>query len=240
MQKINKFTQEIKNIFDKRLKSVFIYGSKAHLENVENESDLNLMIIVENLTGEDLKNCSKPVKKWMGEHNFFDKNKNPMPVFMGEKEWFNSSDVYAMEYFDIKENHKIIYGENLVSGLNIKKEDLRLECESEMKNLLMRFRGHYLLNADSPKEITKSLTPLTKTLNAIFKAVLRMKDIDVSKSPYENLSKVHEIVDIDKGFYEKLLCAKEKQCIFTKKEIYQTADEAVVEMEKLLEYINNL
>lgn len=240
MQKLNKFIEDTKNIFGKKLKSIFIYGSKAYYENPQNESDLNLMVIVENLTGEDLKNCFNPVRQWMGEGNIFDKNKNPMPVFMGEKEWFNSSDVYAMEYADIKENHKIIYGDDLICDICIKKEDLRLQCESEMKNLLMRFRGHYLMNSGCTKAINNSFIPIMKTLNAIFKAILRLKDIEVSNSAYENLNKICEMTNLDKTFFEKLLCAKEKHCKFSKKETYEMADNAVIELQKLLEYINNL
>lgn len=236
MKKLDKFLEDIKKVFGSKLKSVFIYGSKANAELLDN--DINLMVIAENVTGEDLQKCSKSVREWMGA--FWEKNKNPLPVFMGEKEWFNSVDVYAMEYSDIKANHKILYGENLICSLNIKKEDLRLQCESEMKNLLMRFRGSYIVCASDYRAVNKSLIPVIKTINAIFKAVLRLKEIEVSKSPYDNLNKICEIVDIDKSFYEKLLCAKEKHCGFSKKETYAIADEAVVQMDKLLEYINNM
>ena len=175
-----------------------------------------------------------------GGHMIFDKEKNPLPVFMGEREWFNSADVYAMEYSDIKDNHKILYGENLICSLNIKKEDLRLQCEAEMKNLLMRFRKHYLLFADNPKEINNALFSVTKTINAIFKAILRLKEIEVSKSAYANLNKICEIFDADKQFYEKLLCAKDRHCKFSKAETYKLADEAIMQLEKLLEFINNM
>ena len=238
MKKLDNFVSDIKNIFGKRLKSVFVYGSKANIELEKLDYDIDIMVITETLSGDDIKKCSVPVKKWMG--GFWDKQKNPLPVFMGEKEWFNSADVYAMEYSDIKENHKIIYGENLINSLNIKDSDLRLQCEAEMKNLLMRFRKHYILFADSPREINEMLFSATKTLNAIFKSVLRLKQIEVSKSAYANLNKICEIFDADKHFYEKLLCAKDKHCKFSKNESFKIADDAIVQLEKLLEYINNL
>lgn len=240
MQKLNRFIEEITGVFDKRLKSIFIYGSKAGSESPQHETDLNLMIIVESLTGEDLKNCFTPVRRWTGEASIFDRNKNPMPVFMGEKEWFNSADVYAMEYTDIKENHKILYGEDLICGIDIKKEDLRLQCEAEAKNLLMRFRGHYLMNSRCAKSVGDSFIPLVKTLNAIFKAVLRLKDLEVSVLAGENLGKVCEMADLDREFFEKLLCAKERRCGFSKKETYAMADMAVIQLQKLLEFVNNL
>ncbi len=244
MKKLDNFIQDIKKVFNQRLKSVFIYGSKANIEMDKLGSDVDIMVISESVTGDDLKKCAQAVKKWMGIgcpcSRIFDKEKNPLPVFMGEREWFNSADVYAMEYSDIQDNHKILYGENLICSLNIKKEDLRLQCEAEMKNLLMRFRKQYLLFSDCPKEINNALFSVTKTINAIFKAILRLQEIEVSRSAYANLNKICEIFDANKQFYEKLLCAKDRHCKFSKAETYELADEAIIQLEKLLEFINNM
>lgn len=237
IMKLTEFTENLKEIMGNRLKSVFVFGSKSGLGIEELNSDVNLMVIADLITGEDLKKCSKISQKWI-------KAKNPAPIFMGEEEWFSSADVYAMEYSDIKENHKIIFGDDLICAIEVQKEDLRLQCEYEAKNLLMRFRSHYLQNATSPfcgaKEIKKSITPVIKTCTALFKAILRIKDIEVPKSPYEVLNKTCEMVDINKGFFEKLLCNKDKSCDMKAKEAYDTADEIISELNKLYGYINNL
>lgn len=238
MKQLDNFLEELKNIFGQRLKSVFIYGSKANIKDEDLNENINLMIITDVLTGEDLKKCSNPSLDWMGKGLF--KTKNPEPVFMGENEWFNSADVYAMEYADIKQNHKILYGEDLICSLEVKKDDMRLQCERETKNLLMRFRSHYLLNSSDYKKLQNSIIPVVKGCNAIFKTILRLKDIDVPQSPYEVLNRIHVLKDIDKNFYEKLLCSKDKHCTMNKKETLETADKTVVELTKLLEYINNL
>lgn len=242
MKQLNNFIDNLKQTFGKRLISVFVYGSKAHLDDDELESDINLMIITDSLTGEDLNNVSKASLEWMGKGLL--KKTNPEPVFMGEDEWYNSADVYAMEYSDIKENHRILYGENLICNINVKKEDLRLQCEAQTKNLLMRFRSHYLLYANSSKQMQNSITPVIKTSIAVFKAILRLKDIEVPKSHYEIVNKIHEITAIDKPLFEKLLCTKEKYCkapVFAaKKEVLETADKIVYELTKLLKYVNNL
>lgn len=238
MKQLNNFITELKDIFGKRLKSIFIYGSKACLDEDELESDINLMIVTDVLTGDDLKKCSESSLRWMGKG--IGKKRNPEPVFMGENEWFNSADVYAMEYADIKENHKILFGENLICNIKVKKEDLRFQCEAETKNLLMRFRSHYLRYAKSASEMQKSITPVIKTCIAIFKAILRIKNIEVPKSKYEIVNKIHQITAIDKPLFEKLLCSKEKFCSLNKKETYETADAIVIELTKLLGYVNNL
>ncbi len=238
MRQLDIFVSELKNIFGHRLKSIFVYGAKADISQNQLESDVNLIIITDSLTGDDLKNCSKPTLKWMGK-GFF-KKQNPQPVFMGENEWFNSSDVYAMEYADIKDNYKIIYGENYIDKTDVKKENLRLQCEAETKNLLMKFRSHYLLFANSKKSMESSIVPVIKNCMAIFKAVLRLHNIDVPKSKHEIINKIHEISDIDQNLFEKLLYQKEKQYKISQNEIYEISNKIVSELTKLLEYVNNI
>lgn len=238
MKQLDDFIKDLKTIFEDRLKCVFIYGSKSSLEQEQLCDDINLMIITQDLCGEDIKKCSLPAQKWMGKGLF--KKKNPEPVFIGENEWFNSADVYAMEYSDIKENHRVLYGADYTEQIDVKKEDLRIQCERETKNLLMKFRSHYLLYANSKKTIEYSFLPAIKSCMAIFKAILRLKDIEVPKSPHEITDKINRICAIDKTLFEKLLCQKEKHCHMTKSEIYTTADKIVSELTKLLEYINNI
>lgn len=240
MTKLQKFVEKLKEIFQDRLKSVFVYGSKSNLPLDSLDEDVDIMVIVESLSGEDLRKCANPVKAW--RHNGFLNLRcvNPLPVFMEEKEWFNSADVYAMEYLDIKDNHQVIFGDNLICDICVDKEDLRFECEMQMKNLLMQFRAHYLSTACNNSNMKTALIPVTKTINAVFKAILRLKDIEVSKSAYENLNKIHLFFDLDKEFYEKLLCYKEKHCCISNAELVNIMDKAVFETEKLLEYINSL
>lgn len=222
---MNKFVEELKNILNEKLVSVFVYGSKAHLDS---ECDNNVMVIVENLDGNDLKNCSKTVSKWL--------KKNPLPVFMGKEEWFNSCDIYPMEYADIKAHHRIVFGENLIDCVCVEKEDLRLHIELEVKNLLMRFRGHYVSNA----RIKDSFIPVIKTCMAVFKGILRYKDVDVPQSHGEILDKIHNLQIADKNVYERLLCFKEKRCKINNKEVDSFANEIVCALNSLLKYTNNM
>ena len=47
MKKLDNFIQDIKKVFNQRLKSVFIYGSKANIEMDKLGSDVDIMVISE-------------------------------------------------------------------------------------------------------------------------------------------------------------------------------------------------
>ena len=230
---MEKFIDNLKNILQERLISVFMYGSKVKYSQELVKTDMNVMVIVKNLSGNDIRACSEIVNKWM-------KAKNPIPVFMEREEWFHSSDVYAMEYADIKAEHRILYGEDLISDLNVDPDNIRFQCEQETKNLLMRFRQFYLENAHSPKRLKDSFVPLAKTCNAIFKAILRVKFTDIPSEKEDIIKKLAEISGLEASIYIKLLGYKRKQCKMNDKETIAFADEIVDALTKLLDYTNNM
>ena len=126
------------------------------------------------------------------------------------------------------------------ANLEIKKEHLRLKCETETKNLLMKFRSHYLLYADRPQYLQKSFVPVVKTVNAIFKTVLRLKNIQTGGSAHDNITKIADLYECDTDFYELLLCYKVKYCNINKKVTIELADKIIEQLDKLLNYVNNL
>ena len=228
-----KFINELKTILNERLLSIFMYGSKVKYEPDTQKSDINIMVIVDRLCGQDLRNCSRAVKQWC-------KKGNPPPVFMDKTEWFQSADVYAMEYADIKAAHRILYGQDIVSEIKVEPDNIRLQCELETKNLLMRFRQFYLENANSPSRLKDSFIPLAKTFNAVFKAILRLKFVEVPEEKSDIILKVKEITGLDTEVYEKLLCYKRKQCRMNNHETIDFSDKIVKSLTVLLNYINNM
>ena len=99
MKNLDKFIESLKENFGDNLLSIIAFGSQANVEDAKN--NLNLMVVTNELTAENLYTISKPVQKWV-------KAKNPVPVIMNKDEWYSSFDVYAIEYGDIKSNYKII------------------------------------------------------------------------------------------------------------------------------------
>lgn len=188
MEKIlNKFINDLKETFKERLSSVFLYGSYALDYNPGKAADINIMVIIKDLHAQDLKLAHK-------FSTAFVKINNSIPIFMDEEEWFNSCDVYAIEYSDIKARNKILYGQDLIQGLKIDKKDLRLQCEREVKNLLIRLRQTYLAK-NSDKNVMKNLIKTSsKTFVAAFRTILTLLGQD-----YPNNNK-----DVVKAFAEKI------------------------------------
>ena len=69
MKNLDKFIDELKGNLGDNLLSVIAFGSKANVEDAKN--NLNLMIVTNQLTAENLYAISKPVQKWVKAKTLF-------------------------------------------------------------------------------------------------------------------------------------------------------------------------
>lgn len=218
--------EKLKEIFKEKLVSVLLYGSCAGNECENEYSDINLIVVIENLQAIDLKNAKPALKDFM-------KTDNPLPLFMDEDEWFNSCDVYPIEYSDIKDRYTILYGEDVVAPLVLEKTNLRLQCELETKNLLIKLRQTYLAKNNDFKAMLSLFKSSAKSFFALFRAILRLTETEVTFRHADNIEKLGEKVKIDKSVFFDLLEMRKKTKWFEPSFI--TKDECEVVIQKLID-----
>mgnify|MGYP005878673391 CR=1 FL=1 len=229
MKNLDKFVEELKNTLGENLLSVIAFGSQANVEDAK--SNLNLMIVTNELTAENLYDISKPVKKWV-------KGKNPIPVIMNRDEWYSSFDVYAIEYADIRENYRIIYGEDLVPTICINKYFLRLQCESELKNLLLKYKNNFLMNIKSDREMKKLLNNVIKTLLVIFRSVLRLHDSAVPYRAVDIIEFASNYLSFNKIVMSKIAKVRYENEEYTKQELLFIEAELVKDIQNILKQVD--
>jgi len=229
MKNLDKFIESLKENLGENLISIIAFGSMANVENAKN--NLNLMIVTSKLTAENLYNISKPVQKWI-------KGKNPVPVFMNIEEWYSSFDVYAIEYSDIKANHKILYGEDLVKNIIINKHDLRLQCESELKSLLLKYKNNFVVNIKSDKHMKFTLSQVIKTLLIIFRSILRLYDMEVPYRAVDIIEQVAKVINFDKEIMLKLAKVKYERDDYTKKELQAVEAGLLTDIQSILKQVD--
>lgn len=246
-KQINTFISELKTIFDERLISVILHGSGSIEEINEKKPscllscclsekktyDVNLIVILNKLDASDLKKAYPCISKWK-------KTGHPLPVFMDRNEWYNSTDIYPIEYSDIKRRHKILHGENIVDNLNVDKCHLRLQCEYELKNSLIKLRETYLGNINHTKFLNHAVRNCSKKLITLFRAVLELTDEVVPHSAIDIIHLMETKVAIDKNLFNILFSDKRKKGDFSKNEIEDIITRLIDSLNLLLKYVDNL
>lgn len=225
--------QNLKEIYNEKLVSIVLYGSCASNACENDFSDINIIVVIDNLLAIDLKKANFALKDFM-------KTKNPLPLFMDKDEWFNSCDVYPIEYSDIKDRYAILYGEDIVKPLILEKTNLRLQCEHEIKNLLIKLRQNYLAQSDDLKSIEVLLKKSSKSFFALFRAILRLTEEKVSFDHEEVINSLYEKVKIDKDVFLKLLNLRTNSKAISKAEYEITIQKLIDSTNEILKYIDRM
>lgn len=241
-KKINNLTTNLKELFDERLESVILYGSCVIGDCEGDFSDINAIVLINNLTAIDLKNSYSLIKEFSTNHlwGIFPYQKHPAPLFMDKTEWLNSCDVYPIEYSDIKARYKIIYGNDFVANLNLEKKNLRHQCEYEMKNLLIKLRQNYLSKSNNKKEIEHLLKVSSKSFFAVFRAILRLTEENVPFGHKEVIDLLSQKVKIDKEIFIKIFELRTNSNAINKKEYEIAVQKMIDSADEILKYVDKL
>ncbi|MCM8756864.1 MAG: hypothetical protein NC823_00080 [Candidatus Omnitrophica bacterium] len=130
-----------------KLVSVIVYGSFLTENYQPGISDINLIVVVSQVTAGELFSLRKKIKRLIWKHGF-------KPFFFTPEFVKSSLDTFPLEWVEIKNCHRVIYGENLVEKLLIDREDLRRQLERQIKQDYLDFQQG-LFFGENPLEVIK-------------------------------------------------------------------------------------
>jgi predicted nucleotidyltransferase len=195
---LDQLVEQLRAAYGGDLRSVVLYGSAAAGEHIAKRSDYNVLVLVDSLSIERLRAAAAVAQAW-GEAG------NPPPMTLTMREWRGSADVFAMEYADILERHKILYGEAPFDGISVDLRDLRLQLEHEAMGKLLRLRQGVLAAGGDGRRQLELLAASLSTIMVIFRAVIRLHG---STPPTDNvgLSKaVAQYAGFDSAPFERVV-----------------------------------
>src|SRR5690242_5120059 len=115
--------QDLQHIFGERLQAVAAYGRPdAHPSPC--------LALVRAITAADLDECAARVASWH-------RAGCATPLLLTKDEFAGSLDSFPIEYGEIIETRRVVFGVDPFAGLTIRAEDLRRECETLVKSHLV-------------------------------------------------------------------------------------------------------
>jgi hypothetical protein len=132
-QILSGLVSRLQSAFGDGLTSVVLYGSAAVGDWNENSSDLNILCVLRSLTPHELAQ-SEPVFRWWREQG------NPPPLLMSAEEVRSSTDCFPMEFYDIKEQRRVLQGADVIRDLEIDRSFYRAQVEHELRVKQIRLR----------------------------------------------------------------------------------------------------
>lgn len=164
---LEELVSQLRVAFGKDLRAVVLYGSAAAGDYNPKKSDYNVLVLVDSLATDRLMAASAAVKAWSDSGN-------PAPLTLTMDEWHGSSDIFPMEYADILERHRVLFGD-LTMDIAVNPSHLRLQLEHEAMGTLLQLRRGMLAAGNDPKAQLRLLEESSSTVMVVFRAVLRLR-----------------------------------------------------------------
>lgn len=166
------FTEKLREVLGDLLSTVALYGSSAAGDHSALYSDVNLLVVCSRIGVDELDLIAPITVEWAEQGN-------PPPLLFAYERLLNSSHVFPIELLDIKENHKVLYGGDVLKALPISQENLQFQLEHEMKGKLIQLRESYLLVSQNETEVLELMVQSLSAFQIMLKAALRFFEVNV-------------------------------------------------------------
>ena len=185
-QTLRQFTDDTKRIYGESLLSLILYGSAASDEYVEGTSNINSLILLKDVTPDELRKCSAQLPQWHKQHI-------RTPLFVDPAYVRSAVDVFPIEFLDMKQRYRVLYGQDFLRELELKLDHLRFQCEQELKGKMLRLRQLYLEASQAENRLVSLLVKSTSSFMVLFRALLHLQGSPSPHSADEILTAVSRL-----------------------------------------------
>jgi predicted nucleotidyltransferase len=224
---------QLQKAFGDGLEAVVLYGSAAAGEHIPKRSDFNVLVIVRELGMPELEKEAAIARAWAEAGN-------PPPLTLTASEWRSSSDVFPMEYADILERHRVLYGTPPFDGIAVQARDLRLQLEHEALGKLLQLRQGILGAGGDRKRLVELLAASLSTFMVIFRALLRYHG-ESPPADYERLvSAVSAKTGLDGAPFARVVRHLRGSELLPEREVQQVLAGYLAGAHALVDYLDRL
>jgi len=125
-KQISEFVTRLQQAAGANLVSVILYGSAVSGGYDPEFSNLNLVCVLQDASFPKLLALASVVESWMkqGRH---------APLLIAKNELERSADVFAIEWMDMREKHRVLFGPDVIAPLEIPMQLHRVQLEYELR-----------------------------------------------------------------------------------------------------------
>jgi hypothetical protein len=195
---LDQLVEKLRQALPDDLISVVLYGSAAVGDHDEKFSDYNVLCVLNRLTPAQLGATESVFRWWRGQGN-------PSPLLLTKHEVETSTDCFAIEFHDIKEHHRLLYGADVVSSLAIDRSFYRAQVEHDLRAKLLRLRQKAASVLSDKDALCRLLADSVSTFCVLFRHALILHDNNAPAKKREVIACAQERFGIDPAPFHALL-----------------------------------
>ncbi len=229
------FIDDLKQTHGSNLASVILYGSAAAGDFIPRESDYNLMVALFEITPNDLQNAHACMREWnrMG---------HPIPVYFTVDEIKHAGDVFPIEFHFMERARKVLFGFDVLEGVEISDKYLRHQTEFELRSKLIKLRREYIHASTSAERLINLMADSLTSFSAIFRAVLLLLGDDPPVIKEEIVALTVKKLGIDGRSFAKIFDIRENESTepLTERSANSLFADYLGQIEKVIESVDKM
>jgi predicted nucleotidyltransferase len=201
-RELGRLVEALRTCYGQELRAVVLYGSAAAGDFVPGQSDVNLLVLLQAVTPEALRRAKPALAGWPVEPPL-------VPLFLSPEELAASTDVFPIEILDMQDRHRVLWGEDPLSGLVVKEDDLRRQLEAELRGKWLRLRQSYLRDSGDAVALRALIRESLSSFQALFAAALRLRGDPKPPRRAEVFARASEAFGLDADALQQAVAVKE-------------------------------
>ncbi|HYC22104.1 MAG TPA: hypothetical protein VEI94_05345 [Candidatus Bathyarchaeia archaeon] len=142
-ERVSAVARALAQALGERVVSIAVYGSAAGDEYAPGFSDVNLLIVLREVSFSDLRLIGATLAREAGPEL-----RLSTPLVVRPRFLERARDAFPIELHDIRDRHRVLHGADLLAGLEISHEALRRQAEREARGKLLRLRSLVITRPD--------------------------------------------------------------------------------------------
>lgn len=222
-KQIDEFVSRLRQAAGENLQSVVVYGSAATGEFHDDFSNVNLLCILRETSFTKLAALGPAVEWWS-------RKQRHAPLVLTREELERSTDVFSIELLDMQQRHRVLFGDDPLTGLSIPMHLHRAQLEYELREKLILLRQRLLLHAGNERRLWELLLGSLSAFAALFRHALIALGEVAPHSKREVLQALTARIQFDPSAFLQLLDIREHKADrkqFNVKDVFARYLEAV-------------
>jgi hypothetical protein len=200
-QKIKPFIDELTNTYTENIHSIHIVGSAVTEDFNEKTSDINSVFVLKQMDLKFIELLAPYGKRYK-------KKGIAAPLIMTPEYINNSLDVFPIEFLDFKHIHETLYGEDIWNNIDIKMDDLRHQCEREVKSKLIGLRQGYISSQGDKKLLVERFSASINGYMPLFRGIIFLMGKEMPIKKYDVISELSLSTGVNTDIFKKVLSIK--------------------------------
>jgi len=201
---VQQLVEKLQKAYGDRLVSVVLYGSAAGGDRQEKFSDYNVLCVLSRITPRELSD-SEAIFRWWRELG------SPSPLLLTEQEVETSTDCFAIEFSDMRRQHQVLAGKDVVSTLVVDRTFYRAQVEHDLRAKLLRLRQKASGMLSDASLLRRLLLDSLSTFCVLFRHALILHGAEGPSAKRDVIARASERFGFDPLPFDKLLAIREQQ-----------------------------